>query len=533
MDLKKLLDKLTVISGSQVLNESLDEVRFPAVMPKKASGQSTSAAHSHKLDQYEVDPYEAGIRAGENEKSKHSNPYEYNDPRSYEWEDGWKEGARNSRNMFDESSKPDFLDIDKDGDKKEPMKKAAADKEKTSTNEEQVDEVGTLGAMAVGAAIQGNHMDHSKISAKYMKDKAGHYAQAPAKPKFNPYVFNVQQPEQNSTSSSASNMRNKAKFYSEDANKQTLDEESKPDFLDIDKDGDKKEPMKKAATDKKKQGVTEAKLGAIEAYGVRGMKSTPWRKTFKSQAAFEAWLEKNESNVEVHGTRKLDESVAESKLAECGGMSYDQDSGMSINTSVDTRTGSKTVSVTASGNSADDLMQILKLAGMNSDASSTEPTSSSVKVMSMPMGYGVFGHSHEDQEIEETYANEPDEQIQPVDTQLQQGTDLNRQKPMYKHSYRQGDNPMAMQEARELARLEKEIKEGIDSIKVKQPEHSGHRSAASAGSADSYYGRSRKPNKSENGVKIYNLTPEEIKAYNKAYDENEESQNFKDWGRDE
>ena len=92
---------------------------------------------------------------------------------------------------------------------------------------------------------------------------------------------------------------------------------------------------------------------------------------------------------------------------------------------------------------------------------------------------------------------------------------------------------MAMREARELARLEKEIKEGIDSIKVKQPQHRGHRSAASAGSADSYYGRSRKPNKSENGVKIYNLTPEEVNAYNKAYDENEESQSFKDWGRDE
>ena len=29
-----------------------------------------------------------------------------------------------------EGSKPDFLDMDKDGDKKEPMKKAVADKKK-------------------------------------------------------------------------------------------------------------------------------------------------------------------------------------------------------------------------------------------------------------------------------------------------------------------------------------------------------------------------------------------------------------------
>lgn len=43
----------------------------------------------------------------------------------------------------------------------------------------------------------------------------------------------------------------------------------------------------------------------IEAYGVRGTKSTPWRKTFKSQAAFEAWLDKNAGDVEVYGTREV------------------------------------------------------------------------------------------------------------------------------------------------------------------------------------------------------------------------------------
>jgi len=43
----------------------------------------------------------------------------------------------------------------------------------------------------------------------------------------------------------------------------------------------------------------------IEAYGVRGTKSKPWRKTFKSQAAFEAWLDKNAGDVEVYGTREV------------------------------------------------------------------------------------------------------------------------------------------------------------------------------------------------------------------------------------
>ena len=72
-----------------------------------------------------------------------------------------------------EGKKPDFLDMDKDGNKKEPMKKAVADKKK-------------------GAAVK-------------------------------------------------------------------VKEGSKPDFLDMDKDGDKKEPMKKAVADKKagpKKGVS-------------------------------------------------------------------------------------------------------------------------------------------------------------------------------------------------------------------------------------------------------------------------------------
>lgn len=43
----------------------------------------------------------------------------------------------------------------------------------------------------------------------------------------------------------------------------------------------------------------------FEAHGVKGMKSTPWRKTFKDQSAFEAWLDKQGGNVEVHGTREI------------------------------------------------------------------------------------------------------------------------------------------------------------------------------------------------------------------------------------
>jgi hypothetical protein len=57
--------------------------------------------------------------------------------------------------------------------------------------------------------------------------------------------------------------------------------------------------------------IPESDNKKIEAHGVHGMKSKPWRKVFKNQTAFEAWLEKNEGNVEVHGTREVEEQVEE------------------------------------------------------------------------------------------------------------------------------------------------------------------------------------------------------------------------------
>jgi hypothetical protein len=78
-----------------------------------------------------------------------------------------------------EAAKPDFLDLDNDGDKKEPMKKAAKDK-------------------AVKEAC-GPSCTCAKCKAKAMKEG----------------------------------------------------KKDKPDFLDVDKDGNKKEPFKKAVKDKK------------------------------------------------------------------------------------------------------------------------------------------------------------------------------------------------------------------------------------------------------------------------------------------
>ena len=318
--------------------------------------------------------------------------------------------------------------------------------------------------------------------------------------------------------------------------KQTLNESAKPDFLDIDKDGDKKEPMKKAVADKKKQKVAEGSTDgmvrfvldserAYQAVMDRFGNLIDWDENEYMMVPERVWprLEQVAFDADGIGAEMVDDNttqnnklgetsdysrrcareediisgkkpprknkpaqtsdyakkreqqkkqdMAESKLAECGGMSYDQDSGMSINSSIDTRTGSKTVSVTASGQSADELMQILKLSGVGGavDTEQDQPSTGSVKVIAMP--FGSVGGSYTDgyeQSVDETYANEPSEQVQPMDMQLRQGTDLNKEKTMHKHSYRQGDNPMAMAEAKELAKLESELMEELDSIKVKK-----------------------------------------------------------------
>jgi hypothetical protein len=49
-----------------------------------------------------------------------------------------------------------------------------------------------------------------------------------------------------------------------------------------------------------------AKGHTIEAHGVKGMKNTPWRKTFKHADHLNDWAEKNDAD--VHGTRDLEQA---------------------------------------------------------------------------------------------------------------------------------------------------------------------------------------------------------------------------------
>jgi len=52
---------------------------------------------------------------------------------------------------------------------------------------------------------------------------------------------------------------------------------------------------------------SRSQMKKIEAYGVKGMKSTPWRKIFKSHIHLHKWADKNQA--EVHGTRDAEDGM--------------------------------------------------------------------------------------------------------------------------------------------------------------------------------------------------------------------------------
>jgi hypothetical protein len=167
----------------------------------------------------------------------------------------------------------------------------------------------------------------------------------------------------------------------------SMTEAKKPDFLDMDKDGDKKEPMKKALKDKEK--VDECGPGPM------------------------------------------------------GSMGQD-DGNMSINTSMNSD-GTKSVSVNATGDQADVLAQILKMAGLAAYQSvhggEQEPKAIVIQA-------GPEEQVEEERDIE--YANTPDEEVENVDAILHQGDDLNREKEQYAGMAKAGDNPMATRESIEM-----------------------------------------------------------------------------------
>jgi hypothetical protein len=147
-------------------------------------------------------------------------------------------------------------------------------------------------------------------------------------------------------------------------------------------------------------------------------------------------------------------SISEAEIAECG-MSpisgqymNDAEGRMSINTNMSTD-GNKSVTITADGDSAVELMKMLKMAGLHADGS--EDTD--IEKMS--------------EEKDDRYeANTtPEEEVLPIQTQLKGGDGevAGKEKKMTPHGYQFADNPIAMKESMTL-KLMKEY-ESIKKVK--------------------------------------------------------------------
>jgi len=358
-----------------------------------------------------------------------------------------KEAEKDSKKKeVDEGKKPDFLDVDKDGDKKEPMKKAIADKK--SVKESSIAElIAKMDAIIESAEkVDEEEMEEgNEFSGELAKAKAA------GKDDFEVDGKKYQVKESEKKETTWTDMKGKKHPATQVKGDKYTGKEAEKD--------DKSKKVDEAA-EKKETTWTDMKGKKHPATQVKGDKYTG-------------------KEAEKEDKKKVDEA----RLAECGmmaDMGGESDSGMSVNTSIDTRTGRKTVSISADGEKADELMQMLKLAGMKGMVGmgdvdgdgdhdiADHAQEMGAEVVSIPLAHAEGGYKGAE-EVEEEYSNEPNPQTQGVETQLRQGTDMHKEKTMHKHSYRQGDNPMAMREAKELAMLEAEIMEELEAIKVKKP----------------------------------------------------------------
>lgn len=192
-------------------------------------------------------------------------------------------------------AKPDFLDFDKDGNKKEPMKKALKDKKMGEAIVDPKDLEGeyqstiTKKQKASQALVPAKNKAHKKqmyaqgrypIQSKLRRDEQtldeigdtpkgratlGSYINKAVANKGMNDRYSAGKPNGNKESDKvasqrASGIKMAVKRLTRESTK------AKPDFLDMDKDGNKKETMKKAVADKKKKSVKESYEMAIRRY---------------------------------------------------------------------------------------------------------------------------------------------------------------------------------------------------------------------------------------------------------------------------
>lgn len=142
-------------------------------------------------------------------------------------------------------------------------------------------------------------------------------------------------------------------------------------------------------------------------------------------------------------------------LNECDDMDMDHEDSFNVSTNMSSN-GTRSVNISAQGGKADELLQMLKMAGMR-------PHDDHAHTPAMVVVSDDEEMMEADRETE--YANTPDEEYETVAAITRQGNDLNREKKQFADKPKLGDNPMASDEI-----LDEELSALLDSILVRERE---------------------------------------------------------------
>jgi hypothetical protein len=126
---------------------------------------------------------------------------------------------------------------------------------------------------------------------------------------------------------------------------------------------------------------------------------------------------------EIKEERQLDEcGMGDGAMSPMGSMAQEMEKSqgrLSVSSNFDSDTGRKSLTVTAEGDQAEELAELIKLSGM------------------------LHGGEKHSQEVYEAYANEPNPKMMTLDQMLNNGDDLHKTKKSYPKA-QDGDNPRAV-----------------------------------------------------------------------------------------